>query len=125
MLIFLPLVGEWMLIGNSYIYPDKLPMAIKILSGKSEMLDKELYLPFYIIIGIIAFVEFFFYNTIVRFFSWLSSLCYEKKETVRAQHTRPFSEYAKGMNILVSFNIRNNDQMRNAILNLEKYLVDK
>lgn len=79
MLIFLPLVGEWMLIGNSYIYPDKLPMTIKILSGKSEMLDKELYLPFYIIIGIIAFVEFFFYNTIVRFFSWLSSLCYEKK----------------------------------------------
>lgn len=27
------------------------------------------------------------------------------------------------MNVLASFNIRNNDEMRNAIINLEKYLV--
>jgi hypothetical protein len=44
---------------------------------------------------------------------------------MRPQHTRPFVEYTKGMNIVCSYNIRNNDEMRNVILNLEKYLVDK
>jgi len=29
------------------------------------------------------------------------------------------------MNTLCSYNIRNNEEMKNAILNLEKYLVDK
>lgn len=72
-----------------------------------------------------AFVEFFFYNTLVRCLWWVSSLCYDRKEVVRAQHTRPFVEYSKGMNIICSYNIRNNDEMRNVILNLEKYLVDK
>lgn len=42
---------------------------------------------------------------------------------VHPYHTRPFSEYAKAMNVLSSYNIRNNDEMRNVILNLEKYLV--
>lgn len=54
----------------------------------------------------------------MRCFGWLSGLCYERKEVVHAQHTRPFAEYAKGMNVLCSFNIRNNDEMRNAVLNL-------
>jgi hypothetical protein len=29
------------------------------------------------------------------------------------------------MNILYSYNIRNNDEKRNVMLNIEKYLVDK
>lgn len=29
------------------------------------------------------------------------------------------------MNVLSSFNIRNNDEMRNVMLNMEKFLVDK
>lgn len=91
MLIFFPLIGEWMLVANSSIYPDKLPMALSLFSGSVEELDKQLYLPFYICIALVVFVEFFFYNTLVRFFSWLCSLCYEKKQTVvKAQHTRPF-----------------------------------
>ena len=40
-------------------------------------------------------------------------------------HTRPFSEYSKGMNTLSSYNIRNNEEFKNVILNLEKYLVDQ
>jgi hypothetical protein len=40
-------------------------------------------------------------------------------------HSRPFSEYAKGMNILYSYSIKNNDEMRSVILNIEKYLMDK
>jgi hypothetical protein len=73
----------------------------------------------------IAFFEFFLYNTLIRCCSWLCSLCYEKKDVTHPYHTRPFNEYAKGMNILCSYNIRNNDEWRNAILNLEKYLIDK
>ena len=124
-LIVSPIIGEWMLVANSQIYPDKLNMTLPILNGIFDELDKELYLPFYLIIALIVFVEFFFYNTFIRFISWCCSLCYEKKETARPQHTRPFVEYTKGMNILHSYNIRNNDEMRNVILNLEKYLVDK
>lgn len=79
MLIFFPLFGEWMLTANSSIYPDVLPMTFPLLKNLYWMLDRQLYLPFYIILSIIVTIEFFFYNTLVRFFSWLSSLCYEKK----------------------------------------------
>ncbi len=40
MLIFFPLIGEWMLVANSSIYPDKLPMALSLFSGSVEELDK-------------------------------------------------------------------------------------
>lgn len=40
-------------------------------------------------------------------------------------HSRPFTEYTKSLNILCSYNIKNNDNMRNAILHLEKYLISK
>lgn len=108
-LILFPLIGCWMLVGNSSIYPNNLSMGISLFDREFEELDKQLYLPFYIIISLVAFIEFFFWNTIVRCGTWLCSLCYEKKETVRPQHTRPFVDYAKGMNILCSYNIRNND----------------
>jgi hypothetical protein len=93
-------------------------MKLSIFVGAFDELDKELYLPFYLIMSLIALVVFIFYNTLVRCLSWLSSLCHERKETSRPQHTRPFAEYAKGMNVLCSYNIRNNDEMRNVILNL-------
>ena len=93
--------------------------------GHSPMLDKQLYLPFFLIIALMAAFEYFLWNTLIRFCSCLCSLCYERKITSHPYHTRPFKEYAKGMNVLSSYNIRNNDQMRNVILNLEKYLVDK
>lgn len=50
-------------------------------------------------------------------------MCYESKNV--HYHSRPFSEYTKSMNILSSYNIRNNDEMRNVILHLEKYMVGK
>ena len=124
-LIVCPLIGEWMLVANAQIYDGSLPMALTLFNGIFAELDKELYLPFYMAISILVLVEFFFSNTIVRFVSCCCSLCYERKVTSRPQHTRPFVEYSKGMNILCSYNIRNNDEMRNVILNLEKYLVDK
>lgn len=68
-------------------------------------------------------IWFLFDNTLIRFCSWLSSFCFEKKATVHPYHTRPFADYAKTMNVSTSYNIRSNDKYRNAILNLEKYLV--
>jgi hypothetical protein len=79
MLILFPIVGEWMLVANTSIYPNALNMTFPLFKGLYWMLDYQLYLPFYIILSIVAMVEFFFYNTLIRFFSWLSSLCYEKK----------------------------------------------
>jgi hypothetical protein len=58
----------------------------------------------------------------VRFGSFLCGLCYERKEVVQAYHTRPFSEYARGINILCSYNIKNNDEIRNAVANMQKYV---
>lgn len=125
-LIFFPLIGEWMLISNNYIYPNGLPSDLSFLNfleGHSDVLDKQAFLPFYLLISFLAFGELVIYNSIIRFCSCLCNLCYEKKEV--NYHSRPFSEYKKSINILCSYNIRNNDQMRNAILHLEKYLITK
>lgn len=108
-LVFCPIVGEWMLVGNSDIYPSALKMTFPYLQGLVMELDRELYLPFYLMLSILAFCEYFFFNTLIRFGSFLCGLCYEHKEVIQPYHTRPFSEYAKGMNILYSYNIRNND----------------
>jgi len=58
---------------------------------------------------------------VIKCCSCICSLCYEKKEA--NYHTRPFAEYTKSLNIQCSYNVRNNDHLRNAILNLEKYLI--
>lgn len=73
----------------------------------------------------LIFGEFFLYNTFVRFGSFLCGLCYERKEIEHEYHTRPFSEYAKGMNILYSYNIKNNDEIRNAVVNMEQYIMEE
>ena len=126
LIIFGSLFGCWMLTANSQLIPPYLNIDIPLSlpsNVKIYQLVRELYLPYFLIIAIITLAWFFFDNTIVRFFSWLSSLCFEKKQVVHPYHTRPYSEYAKTMNMLASYNIRNNDKMRNVILNLEKYLV--
>ena len=82
-----------------------------------------MFLPFFLIVSLLALAEVALYLLIVRFCSYLCGICYERKEAV--YHSRPFSEYTKSINVLTSYNIRNNDRMRNAILNLEKYLVLK
>ncbi len=116
----------WMLTANESLRPPNLLINIPITLPEEinfQQFIREMYLPYFLIIALLTLIWFFFENTIVRFFSWLSSLCFEKKEVVHPYHTRPFSEYAKTMNVLPSYNIRNNDKMRNVILNLEKYLV--
>ena len=90
-LIICPLVSEWMLIGNSSIYPNKLPMKFPYFQGIITILDKQLYLPFYLILSLFAFIEFFLYNTLIRCCSWFCNLCYQKKEVSHPYHTRPFN----------------------------------
>ena len=55
-LIISPMIGEWMLVANSQIYPDKLNMTFPVFTGIMTELDKQLYLPFYLIISLVAFV---------------------------------------------------------------------
>lgn len=55
-IILSPLIGEWMLVANTQIYPNKLNMTLPIFEGIITELDKQLYLPFYIIIALVAFV---------------------------------------------------------------------
>ena len=117
------LFGCWMLTGNSSIYPNALPMAIA--TNSIEIINRQAYLPFYMFLAGIMTIYLFFYNTIVRFWLWVTSLCYKSKQTAHPYHVLTFSEYAKKMNVLHSYNIRNNDKYKNAMLSLEKYLLDK
>jgi hypothetical protein len=53
--IVCPLIGEWMLVSNSDIYPNNLAMTFPYLQGNFYELDLELYLPFYLCLSIIGF----------------------------------------------------------------------
>jgi hypothetical protein len=111
----------WMLTANSSLIPPSLNIQIPLNMPSYfyiPQLVRELYLPYFLIIALLMLVWFLFDNTLVRFLSWLSSLCFEKKQVLHPYHTRPYSDYAKTMNVLSSYNIRNNDRMRNVILNL-------
>lgn len=83
-LITCPMVSCWMLTANGYIYDSTgqnviLQMQLPILQNILPELTRELYLPFFIIISIVAFAEYFLYNTLIRFCSFLCGLCYERK----------------------------------------------
>ena len=120
MLVFSCLVGSWMLTAIDTIYPNALKMQLNISS--ITIIARQFYLPHFVILaGVIAFY-FLFFNLIVRFCSWLASLCYEKKQVAHPYHTLEFSHYAKSMNMITSYNIRNNPKFKNVIINLERYL---
>lgn len=84
----------WMLTGNNALIPPSLNVQIPMSlpqSAKFNQLVRELYLPYFLGIAIVTLVWFFFQNTIIRFFSWLSSLCFQKKQVIHPYHTRPYS----------------------------------
>ena len=78
MLAMSALVGEWMLTGNKFIYPSALSVTID-LNTDFDLLSRQLYIPWFIILAILALFYFFFYNLVVRFCSWLAGICYEQK----------------------------------------------
>jgi hypothetical protein len=69
----------WMLTANDALIPPNLSINIPITLPeeiKFEQFIREMYLPYFLIIALLTVIWFFFENTIVRFFSWLSSLCF-------------------------------------------------
>ncbi len=82
-----------------------------------------MYLPYFLILAVLVFIEFFLANTIIRFCGFLASCCYDRKQVLMHYHTRPYYEYARSMNTVISYNIRNNDTKKNVIINLEKHLI--
>lgn len=79
MLVLSALVGEWMLTGNSLIYDEKVLSVTIDLQSDFNLLNRQLFIPWFIILAILVLFYFLFYNLVVRFCSWLSGTCYEKK----------------------------------------------
>lgn len=83
------------------------------------MFPRVFYISYTLVLVVIILLYMVFYNTVVRFFSWLGSLCYETKDTGKAvQKIIPFSQATKTMNVLHSYNIHSNSKYKNMILNL-------
>jgi hypothetical protein len=111
----------WMLTANGSIYPGVLPFTAMLWSwNRWNMMGRELYLPFYLGVTVVVLTEYIVTGVVVR----CVGLCgaYEKKVVGEGVRARSFSECKKTMNILTSYNIKNNDQFRNAVLRMEMYM---
>lgn len=121
-------VGIWMLTASLYIYPDKLKAEIpgtNQLHGSSPFFSRIFYISFTFVVGALVVLYIFFYNTVVRFCSWIFSCCCEKSENKVTPIKRApvrFSDAVKTMNVSYSYNIHSNEKYKNAILNLERFL---
>ena len=82
------------------------------------------YVSFTFIMGALVVLYIFFYNIIVRFLSWACTCCcsYETKVQPVTRRAVRFSDATRTMNTLYSYNIHHNDNYKNAILNLERFL---
>lgn len=128
LLIFASCFGSWMLTAIDSIYPNALQITIDFgfncesTNTICNIFNRQMYLPFFIFLAALVLFYFLFYNLVVRFCSFLASLCYEKKKVTHPYHTLEYSHYAKSMSVLTSYNIRNNPKYKNVIINLERYL---
>jgi ABC-type multidrug transport system fused ATPase/permease subunit len=115
--------GCWMLTANPKIYPNALPFNVTIGSVNSwVVMQRELYLPFYIFMAIFILGEYLFYHLIIRFCACICSKCSDQKMVPLPSYTKTFTEHKKAMNILTSYNIRSNDKMRNVVTRMEMYI---
>lgn len=74
-------IGIWMLTASSYIYPDKMNVQIpgtSSIQSSVMFLPRMFYISFTFILGSLVVLYIFFYNTVVRFFTWIFSCCCEK-----------------------------------------------
>ena len=55
-LVVAPLNGEWMLVSNRFIYPDGWSHSFDFMYGSFQILDKQLYIPFYLCLALAALV---------------------------------------------------------------------
>lgn len=115
--------GCWMLTANSTIYPDAMQFSISLGDINSWIvMQRQLYLPFFIIIALIIAGEYFFYHFIIRFCACICSKCSQQKMVPLPSYSKTFSEHKKRMNVLTSYNIKSNDKMRNAVTRMELYI---
>lgn len=113
----------WMLTANQMIYPKVLSFEIVIGEvNKWVVMGRQLYLPFYLIMALFIAGEYLFYHLIIRFCASICSKCSEQKMVPIPSYSKAFSEHKKTMNILTSYNIHNNDKMRNAVTRMEMYI---
>jgi len=89
------------------------------------MFPRVFYISYTFALAVLILLYIVFYNTVVRFFSWLGSCCYETKDTGTTKRLIPFSQATKTLNLLTSYNIHSNFKYKNMILNLERYLEDE
>jgi hypothetical protein len=122
------LFGMWMFTASSYIYNTAMNVHIPFLDQYSnvfELFPRLFYISYTLVLAAIILLYILLYNTIVRFFSWLGSLCYETKDNRPTRKIIPFSQATKTLNLLHSYNIHSNFKYKNMILNLERYLQDE
>lgn len=73
------LVGIWMFTASSYIYSTAMSVEIPFLNQYQNvfsMFPRVFYISYTLVLAVIILLYILFYNTIVRFFSWLGSCCY-------------------------------------------------
>lgn len=91
-----------MLTASSYIYPNAMKVMIpgtEKYMGVFELFPRLFYISFTLIMAIIVLFYILFYNLVVRFFSWLGSLCYESKEVVTKKPVS-FTQATRTLNVL-------------------------
>jgi hypothetical protein len=122
------LFGMWIFTASSYIYNTAMSVHIFFIDQYSnvfELFPRIFYISYTFILAVIIVLYILLYNTIVRFFSWLGSCCYETKNNQPSRKLTPFSQATKTLNVLHSYNIHSNSKYKNMILNLERYLHDE
>jgi hypothetical protein len=76
------LFGIWMFTASSYIYPNKISVVVpgtQSWVNSFELFPRLFTISYTLIMTLVVLVYMLLYNTIVRFFSWLGSFCYEAK----------------------------------------------
>lgn len=123
------LVAMWMFTASTYIYNTAMSVKIPFLDQYQNvfgMFPRVFYISYTLVLAVVILFYILFYNTVVRFFGWLGSLCYETKDTDQpARKLIPFSQATKTLNVLHSYNIHSNFKYKNTVLNLERYLEDE
>lgn len=72
--------AAWMLTASSYIYPSVLPFTLTLWNLNNwNVMTRQLYLPFYIGISLIALGEYVLIEFLIGFIASICRGCYEKK----------------------------------------------
>ena len=114
--------AAWMLTANSLIFPNILHFSMNLGTlNNLSIVERQLYLPFYIGISLVVLGEYLLVELLLSCLGSICRSCYEKKQVIRTSATKSLHEHTKTMNIMTSYNIKNNDNLRNAVIRMEMY----